>query len=133
MKIIDIEGIGPEYAKKLQAAGINTVEELHARGRKPKGRLELEQATGIGHKLILEWVNHADLIRINGVGSEYADLLEEAGVDTVKELGNRVPENLLKKMTEINTMKDLVRRLPTLADVEKWVNEAKTLPDGVEY
>lgn len=131
--IMDIEGIGETYAVKLKAAGINTVERLLETGATPKGRKELEEKSGINGKLILEWVNRADLARIKGVGSEYADLLEAAGVDTVVELGNRKPENLYKKMVELNESKKLVRKLPTEAQVGDWVDQAKKLPRVISY
>ncbi|MFZ3070873.1 MAG: DUF4332 domain-containing protein [Anaerolineaceae bacterium] len=132
-KIINIEGIGPVYAKKLQEAGINSVELLLKEGSTPKGREDLAARTGIDKGLILEWVNHADLYRIKGVAEEYSDLLEEAGVDTVVELATRKPENLHAKILEVNASKNLVRRPPSLAQVEKWVEEAKTLPRAVHY
>ncbi len=131
--IAKIEGIGPEYAEKLAAAGIKTTEKLLEVGCKTKAREDLEAKTGIGHKLILEWVNLADLMRINGVGEEYSDLLEEAGVDTVAELANRNAENLLAKILETNKEKKLVRRPPVLKQVQKWIEEAKKLPHMVEY
>ena len=115
--IIDIEGIGPVYKKKLKAIGIVTTEKLLELGGTPKARKDLAEKTGIGEALILEWINLADLFRIKGVGSEYSDLLEEAGVDTVIELSKRVPKNLYDKMVEINAAKKLVRKLP----VEKQV------------
>jgi predicted flap endonuclease-1-like 5' DNA nuclease len=133
MKILSIEGIGPVYAEKLIAAGIKTVEALLEKGASPKGRETLAEATGISEKLILEWVNLADLMRIKGVGEEYSDLLEEAGVDTVKELKRRNPENLFKALTEINQEKKLVRRVPTLKEVQKWIAEAGELPAVVTY
>lgn len=132
-KLLDIEGVGPAYAAKLQEAGITTIEVLLEKGASPKGREEIAEKSGITHKLILEWVNHADLFRIKGVGSEYSDLLEEAGVDTVVELSKRVPANLHKKITEINAEKKLVRQLPTLKAVESWVEQAKALPRVVNY
>ena len=101
-KIIDIEGVGDVYAKKLVAAGINKVSELLEKCAAPKGRKELADATGISEKLILRWTNHADLFRINGVGPQFAELLEKAGVDTVKEFRHRVAENLQPKLEEIN-------------------------------
>jgi predicted flap endonuclease-1-like 5' DNA nuclease len=131
--IIDIEGIGPAYKKKLQGVGIRTTEALLEAGGTPKGRKELAAKTGIGDALILEWVNLSDLYRIKGVGSEYSDLLEEAGVDTVIELGKRVPKNLAEKMVEINAKKKLVRKLPTEAQVADWVDQAKKLPRKVTY
>ncbi len=129
----DIEGIGPAFAEKLAKAGIKTVEGLLSAGATPKGRTELEAKSGVAHKLILEWVNHADLYRIKGVGSEYSDLLEEAGVDTVVELATRNAENLYKKMVEVNAEKKLVRQLPTQAKVTDWVAQAKALPRLVSY
>ncbi len=132
-KIVDIEGVGPAYAKKLSGAGVKSVETLLKRGASPKGREELGKSTGIDHKLILEWVNHADLYRIRGVGSEYSDLLEEAGVDTVVELSKRDPKNLTAKMAESNSKKKIVRRLPTEKQVANWVSQAKKLPRVVNY
>ncbi len=132
-KISEIEGIGPSYSEKLLAAEISTVEALLEAGAKPAGRKKLEETTGISHKLILRWVNMADLFRIKGVGEEYSDLLEAAGVDTVVELATRNAENLTKKMEEVNADKKLVRAVPKLGSVEKWVGEAKTLERGVFY
>lgn len=131
--IIDIEGIGPKYAKKLNDAGIKTVAGLLAAGKTPKGREELAANAGIEKSLILEWVNHADLYRIKGVGQEYSDLLEEAGVDTVEELATRKPENLYEKILETNKAKKLVRRPPSLKMVSSWVEQAKALPREVSY
>jgi len=131
--IIDIEGIGTAYKKKLKDAGIATTEKLLEVAATPKGRKELAEKTGIGDALILEWVNLADLFRIKGVGSEYSDLLEEAGVDTVVELAKRVPKNLYAKMVEINTAKKLVRKMPTEEQVGDWVDQAKKLPRIVKY
>jgi predicted flap endonuclease-1-like 5' DNA nuclease len=132
-KIEDIEGIGPVYAKKLVEAGVNTTDDLLKIGATAKGREEFGKKTGIAHKLILEWVNLADLYRIKGIGSEYSDLLEEAGVDTVVELSKRVPENLHAKMLEVNEQKKLTRRPPPLSAVKDWVEQAKKLKRVVEY
>lgn len=132
-KLLDIEGIGPVYAEKLTKAGIGSVEALLKSGATPKGREEIAGKSGIDKGLILEWVNHADLYRIKGVAEEYSDLLEEAGVDTVVELSNRKPENLHAKILEVNSAKKLVRRPPSLKEVEKWVAQAKTLPRAVHY
>lgn len=131
--ILKIEGIGPAYQKKLVAYGIKTVEALLKQGATDSGREKIAKETGIAGSLILEWVNHADLWRVKGVSEEYSDLLEEAGVDTVVELSKRVPENLYKKMAEVNTAKKLVRRLPGPRQVADWVNEAKKLPRVVKY
>lgn len=132
-KIVDIEGIGPKYAGMLAKEGIKTVEGLLKAGAKSKDRKRIADSLQISEKLILEWVNHADLFRIKGIGEEYSDLLEEAGVDTVPELAQRNPENLTEKMAEVNAQKDLVRRLPVLSQVEAWVKQAKELPRVIEY
>jgi predicted flap endonuclease-1-like 5' DNA nuclease len=97
------------------------------------GRKDVAAKAGISDKLILEWVNHVDLFRIKGVGEEYADLLEEAGVDTVVELAQRRADNLLSKMTEVNDSKNLVNKMPALSQVEDWVAQAKKLPRAVSY
>ena len=131
--IIDVEGIGPAYKKKLKAVGISTTEKLLEVGGTPKGRKELSEKTGIADTLILEWVNLSDLFRVKGVGSEYSDLLEEAGVDTIVELSKRVGKNLFEKMVEVNDKKKLVRKMPTEAQVAEWVAQAKKLPRKVSY
>ena len=132
-EIEEIEGIGPTYAKKLVEAGVKTTDDLLEAGATPKGREALSKKTGISEKLILEWVNLSDLFRIKGVGEQYSDLLEEAGVDTVVELSKRVAENLHAKILEVNEKKKLVRRPPTLDAVKQWVEEAKKLPRKIEY
>ncbi len=132
-KIEDIEGIGPVYAKKLSDVGVKTVAQLLKVGAGAKGREELAEKADIDRKLILEWVNHADLYRIKGVGQEYSDLLEEAGVDTVVELATRNPENLFAKIQEVNEMKKLVRRPPSAKMVADWVMQAKALPRVVTH
>ena len=129
----DIEGVGPVYSKKLAEAGIKTVDDLLKAGASAKGREELAKKTGIDSKHVLEWVNRSDLYRIKGVGQEYSDLLENAGVDTVVELANRAPENLLAKMLEVNSAKKLVRRPPPISFVKNWVEQAKKLKRVVEY
>lgn len=128
-----VEGIGEVYAGKLKEVGVDTPQSLLERGATPRGRQELAEATGISGRLILEWVNHVDLYRIKGVGSEYADLLEAAGVDTVVELAQRNPANLFEKLNEVNAEKALVRKLPTLMQVEDWVTQAKSLPRMISY
>ena len=133
--IKEIEGIGEVYGPKLQAVGVKTVAELLEKGKAPKGRKELAEATGISEKLILKWINMADLFRVKGIGPEYSELLEKAGVDTVKELRHRVPEHLHAKMEEVNssTGQPLVRALPSLKAVQTWVEEAKKLEPMVTY
>jgi predicted flap endonuclease-1-like 5' DNA nuclease len=131
--IQEIEGIGPVYAGKLAELGVESVEALLERGASPQGRKELVEGTGISAKLILKWVNRADLARVKGVGEEYADLLELAGVDTVPELAQRNPENLHQKMIEINDEREVVRRVPSLSAVQGWVAQAKELGRVITY
>ena len=131
--IMEIEGIGPKYAEELNEIGIKTTTDLLEAGGTPAGRDSIAEKTGISETLILEWVNLSDLFRIRGVGEEYSDLLEEAGVDTVPELAQRNPANLHAKLIEINEEKEVVRRTPSLDVVTNWVNEAKTLPRKIHY
>ncbi|MEM9206321.1 MAG: DUF4332 domain-containing protein [Pseudomonadota bacterium] len=131
--IIDIEGIGPKYAEKLRGIGIKTTGALLDRAKDPKGRKAVASESGLDEKQILKWANMADLMRIKGVGEEYSELLEAAGVDTVKELRNRRPDNLHAKMVEVNADKKLVRQTPGMASVEKWVAQAKELPPMMTY
>lgn len=126
-----IEGIGPAFEAKLDAAGVKSVEKLLEVGATSAGRKDLEEKTGIDEKRLLEWVNRADLMRLKGVGSQLSDLLEASGVDSVPELAQRNAENLHAKMTEINETKNLVNRLPSLKEIEDWVEEAKSLPKVV--
>lgn len=128
-----IEGIGDVYRQKLRQAGITNVDELLEQGCSVKGRKEIVDKTNISEKLLLRWLNMADLYRIKGIGQEYADLLEAAGVDTVPELATRVPANLLEKMVAANAQRKLVRHLPDLLQVESWVAQAKSLPRKIYY
>ncbi len=132
-KITTIEGIGEAYAAKLSAAGITTVKALLEKGASAAGRKEICATCDVSDKLVLTWVNHADLMRIKGVGEEYADLLEAAGVDTVPELAQRNAENLYAKISAVNEDKHLVRKLPTSSQVADWVAQAKELPRVVNY
>lgn len=131
--ITEIEGIGPQMAEKLKVADITTTEHLLNAALTPKARKDLAAKTGITETYILKWANMADLMRINGVGEEYSELLEAAGVDTVKELKTRVPAHLTKAMADVNATRKLVRQLPSESMVEKWVAEAKTLPPTLTY
>lgn len=131
--LINIEGIGEKYATKLKMVGISTTEALLDKGRTPKGRKEIAEKSGITETLILEWINLADLFRIKGVGEEYSDLMEEAGVDTVVELAQRNPTNLYESVVAINNQKKLVRKLPSQAQIGDWVKQAKKLPRVVSY
>ncbi len=131
--LLKVEGIGPKYADKLAKVGLKSTEGLLKAGSTPQGRKKLSEETDISDALILEWVNHADLYRIKGVGEEYSDLLEEAGVDTVPELANRNPQNLVAKIQDVNATKKLVRKLPVLSQIEDWVQQAKKLPRVIQY
>ncbi len=132
-KIIEIEGIGNVYANKLEAAGIKTTENLLENAATPKQRKELAEKTDIPEKLILKWANHADLFRIKGVAGQFAELLEAAGVDTVKELRHRVAANLQPKMVEINEEKNLCNRVPSVSEIEKMIAQAKELEPKLCY
>ncbi len=134
MRIDEVEGIGSVYAAKLADAGVATTEALLERGAKPGGRQDLEEATGIGHKQILEWVNHVDLMRIKGVGSEYSDLLEAAGVDSPAELAQRNAANLATTVAEVVAARPgIVRRVPTENEISDWISQSKGLPKVVEH
>jgi predicted flap endonuclease-1-like 5' DNA nuclease len=131
--IIDVEGIGEVYARKLKDIGIATDEDLLEKGATPRGRDKIAQDSGISHKRILRWVNHVDLFRIKGVQKQYAELLEAAGVDTVPELAQRNPSHLHPALADVNGQKKLVRKLPTQDQVAEWISQAKTLPRVVTY
>ncbi|MBQ7683547.1 MAG: DUF4332 domain-containing protein [Bacteroidaceae bacterium] len=132
-KIVDIQGVGAVYAEKLVAAGIKMTDDLLEKCAKPAGRKALAEEIGISPKLILTWTNHVDLYRIQGVGPQFAELLEAAGVDTVKELKHRVAENLQKKLVEVNEAKNLTNRVPSVGEVQKMIDQAKELPAVMEY
>ena len=132
-KLTDIEGIGPVYSQKLKTAGVSSTDALLKKGATPKGRQAIANKSGISGKLIMRWVNHSDLFRLEGVAGEYAELLEAAGVDTVPELAQRNAEHLCQKLAEVNEAKKLVRVVPVQGQVEKWVEQAKTLPRIVNY
>jgi len=134
MRIEEVEGIGPTYAAKLEAAGVRSTDDLLERGAKSSGRQALEEATGIGHALILEWVNHVDLMRIDGVGSEYSDLLEAAGVDSPAELAQRNAGNLATTVQEVVAARpSIVRRTPSEAEIQGWIDQSKRLNRIVEH
>jgi predicted flap endonuclease-1-like 5' DNA nuclease len=132
-RIQDIEGIGQKYADMLGRAGISHTDQLLARGSTTKGRNEISEQSGISGKLILKWVNMCDLFRVKGVAGQYAELLEAAGVDTVKELRNRNADNLAERMRELNKEKDLVRTVPGVKSVESWIEQAGKLDPAVYY
>lgn len=132
-RIEDVEGIGPVLGEKLRAAGVKDTDSLLIATRTPKQRADLAAAADISPKLILRFANMADLYRIDGVGSEFSELLEAAGVDTVPELAQRNAENLTAAMVATNEDRKLTRRTPSVADVTKWVAQAKQLPRALEY
>jgi predicted flap endonuclease-1-like 5' DNA nuclease len=128
-----IEGIGPASSEKLSAAGIKTTADLLEECGSAKGRKHMAERTGLSEKQLLKWANMADLMRITGIGEEYAELLEAAGVDTVRELQHRNAESLLAKMTEVNEAKKLTRRVPTVGQVGAWIDQAKTLAPAISH
>lgn len=132
-KLVEIEGIDDAIALKLTAAGIGSVDALLERGANPAGRVELAGISGSPQEEVLNWVNRADLSRVKGIGGEYSDLLEAAGVDTVPELAQRNPANLHQKLSDTNDAQTLVQRLPTEEQVADWVDQAKALPRVVSY
>lgn len=132
-KIEEIEGIGPVYGEKLRAEGISHTGQLLEQTSTPSLRKQLAEKTGISDKLVLAFANKADLLRVKGVGSEFSDLLEAAGVDTVAELARRNADNLTQKMEEVNDEKKLCRRAPNLTEVSAWIEHAKELPRVLEY
>ena len=132
-KLAEIEGIGPAYSEKLNAIDINSIDQFLLAAASRKGRKDLSEQTGISSKLVLEWANRADLMRVEGIGEEYSDLLEQTGVDTVNELKYRNPENLYNALLEINEQKNLVRRVPSQEDVAKWIEYAQQLPVVLTY
>ena len=132
-KIQEIEGIGPAYGQRLQDAGLTTTDALLKACTDPKGRKDTAAKTGFSESQLLKWANMADLMRVSGIGEEYSELLEAAGVDTVKELRNRNADNLAEKMAEVNAEKKLTRAVPSAKVVAKWVEQAKTMEPGISY
>ena len=126
-RIEEIEGVGPAHARKLGKVGIRSTTQLLERCCDRKGRKSISAATGLSEKQLLRWANMADLMRIRGIGQEFSELLEAAGVDTVKELRKRRPDNLTAKMVEVNGKRRLTRRAPAQSMVENWVAQAKEL------
>jgi len=133
MKIEDLEGVGPVIGAKLRGAGVQTTDDLLEKAGPAAGRAALAAASGVSADQLLKWVNHADLYRLSGVGSEYADLLEAAGVDSCPELARRNAANLAATMAEANAAKSIVRRLPTEATIAGWIEQAKALPKVVTH
>ena len=132
-KLVDVEGIGPANAAKLEKAGVATPEDLLSKGGTRAGRGRLAEATGLSASELLKWVNRVDLSRVKGISTQYSDLLEAAGVDTTKELARRNADKLAAHLASVNASKKLVRQVPVASEVARWIAEAKTLPARVEY
>ena len=132
-KLDEIEGVGAAFVERLKGAGVDSIEELLTVAGPAAGRKKLAAASSIEERKLLEWVNHADLMRLKGVGSEFADLLEAAGIDSAPELATRNAENLHAKLAEVNAARKLVRREPSLAETQRWIAEAKTLESVVTH
>lgn len=132
-KISEIEGIGPKFTERLNAAGIATTDDLLKTCASRKGREDFAEKSGFTVAQLVKWTNMADLMRISGVGEEYSELLEAAGVDTVKELATRRADNLTARMKEVNETKKLTRALPAESQVQKWIDQAKALPPVMTY
>ena len=132
-KVEKIEGVGPKYAAMLLKAGVTNTKQLLDKAGTRKARKELATTCGVEETLILKWANMCDLMRIKGVGEEFSELLEVAGVDTVKELAKRRPDNLRQAMIDANTKRKLVRQLPSVAQLENWVKQAKEMPPMMSY
>ncbi len=129
--IIDIEGIGETYGAKLKSHGVHKTGELLEVAGTKRGREKLASATGIPESLILTWVNHADLMRINGIGGHFSELLEAAGVDTVKELAKRNPDNLFVKLEETNDRLGVSGRVPSLEEIKEMIRQASQMDQRV--
>lgn len=132
-KIVEVEGIGPVYARKLEEAGVKTDADMLEKTGSAKGRMEIAEQTGISSSLLLKWVNHVDLMRLSGVGPQFAELLEAAGVDTVKELAHRNASNLAAKLAEVNMQLHLTGTTPAETQVAAWIEQSKHLEPGVSH
>ncbi len=132
-RIQKIEGIGPKYASKLAQSGITSTKHLLEQCASAKGRKTVAQTSGVDEAQLLKWANMADLMRIAGVGEEYSELLEAAGVDTVKELKHRKADNLTARMEEVNATRKLVRQRPSIKQVTKWIEQAKSMPAMISH
>jgi predicted flap endonuclease-1-like 5' DNA nuclease len=134
MNIVEVEGIGNVYAEKLAAAGISTTESLLERCGSAAGRQAVAASTGISADQLLKWTNHVDLMRINGVGSEYADLLEAAGVDSPAELAQRNAANLAQTFQEVDAARpNWIRQIPSEATVAGWIAQAREMDKVVSH
>ena len=132
-KIEEVEGIGPAYAEKLATVGIQTTDDFLKHCADAQGRKTIAAKTDISEKRILTWANLADLTRLKGIGPQYAEMLEAAGVDTVKELRHRNAENLAAKMKEVNDAKNLANATPAASVIEGWIAEAKNTEPTITH
>jgi predicted flap endonuclease-1-like 5' DNA nuclease len=132
MKIEEVEGIGDVFGKKLEKAGVGTVDALLEQGARRDSRRQLAEKTGISEKQLLHWVDRAGLVQIEGIGSEYSDLLEECGITSGRELARMQPTQLHRKLEEVNSRKHLVRRVPSTREVGQWVTQAKGSTSRIE-
>ena len=129
----ELRGVTDSVLNSLKAQGLGDSDSLLEATKTPQNRKSLASASGVDPKTILELANRADLARIKGIGRVYSDLMEEAGVDTVKELANRLPVNLHAKLIEINTTRQFTQRPPSVEQVSDFVEQAKSLPAMLEY
>ncbi len=132
-KVIDIEGIGPTYAGKLNDLGLFSTTDLLEKGATKKGRVDIAEKTGIPESLILTWVNHADLFRVKGIASQFSELLEAAGVDSVKEFATRNVENLHAKLVETNEQYGLSGKVPSVESLKEMIGHAKKLQAKISH
>jgi predicted flap endonuclease-1-like 5' DNA nuclease len=132
-KIEDIEGIGATYGAKLSKAGINSTDDLLKQCGSAKGRRQVAAASGLDEGRLLKWANMADLMRIRGIGKQFSELLEAAGVDTVKELRTRRADNLAAKMKEANAKKKLTQATPSERQVAGWIDQAKAMSAMISH
>jgi predicted flap endonuclease-1-like 5' DNA nuclease len=132
LPISRIRGANDRQIAKLRADGVRNADHLLERGGTDKGRKDLASSTGLSSDAVLELVNRADLARVKGIGRQYSNLLEDCGVDTVKELAQRKPENLQAALAEKSGASG-VKRAPSLREVTSWVSQAKSLPRRVSY
>ena len=132
-KIIEVEGIGPAYAEKLSKIKVSTTEDLLKHCATSGGRKKAAEETGVSETLLLKWSNLADLMRVSGIGPQFSELLEAAGVDTIKELRTRKAENLATKMAEVNAAKKLAKTAPTASVIQGWIEAAKKMEPTISY
>lgn len=131
-KLVQLEGIGVKFIELLQQAGIEDQRELLEACKNHKGRETLAQETGINPKLLLKWTQQADLARINGIGEDYAELLEQSGVESIPALAQYDARKLYTNMEIINEKNKLVKHMPSISLIKSWISQAKKLPSILE-